>query len=389
MRPAAAASMAPRSEVSSQGWATMVTAGVPSRAAAIRRSYFESAVSGHGQDAFRPDASRASVTSSGPRPKSAATRCRRSAGASPGAPLASMTLAERGEGRRGAPRPLGQQRRGSRASAASSSIEEHQVLVADQRLEVGERHLPAGGVGTQFDAASGSPTAQITLPAPGAGVALAGGAVWVTSPYAGKLFRIDPVTNSVVATVPIGGVPRFLATGEGALWILDARGGVRRVNPTSGALTASNSAGAISIARRRHRGRRRLCLGLCLGGAGHADRPRERSAAGELRGRRPVRRCPALRRRLALDTRARRSSASERRKRPEPGRITAPFSPYPNMAQWSRSTTGARSSACRPVFLEMAARNAVPAYESDLEDGCGVMLLVTAAGFEALGTEPG
>ena len=36
----AAASIAPRSEVSSQGWATIVTAGVPSRAAAIRRSYF-------------------------------------------------------------------------------------------------------------------------------------------------------------------------------------------------------------------------------------------------------------------------------------------------------------------------------------------------------------
>jgi hypothetical protein len=36
----AAVIIAPRSEGSSQGWATTVTAGVPSRASAIRRSYF-------------------------------------------------------------------------------------------------------------------------------------------------------------------------------------------------------------------------------------------------------------------------------------------------------------------------------------------------------------
>ena len=39
IRPTAAASTAPRSEVSSQGWATIVTAGVPSRAEAIERSW--------------------------------------------------------------------------------------------------------------------------------------------------------------------------------------------------------------------------------------------------------------------------------------------------------------------------------------------------------------
>ena len=51
--PAAAASSAPRSEVSSQGWATIVTAGVPSRAAAISRSYFDGCAGrlgvGHGR----------------------------------------------------------------------------------------------------------------------------------------------------------------------------------------------------------------------------------------------------------------------------------------------------------------------------------------------------
>ena len=44
IRPASAASMAPRSEVSSQGWTTTVRGGSTSRAAAIRRSYFDTAL---------------------------------------------------------------------------------------------------------------------------------------------------------------------------------------------------------------------------------------------------------------------------------------------------------------------------------------------------------
>ena len=92
---------------------------------------------------------------------------------------------------------------------------------------------------TRFDPADGSPTAQIALPAPGAGVAIAGGAVWVTSPFSGLLFRIDPATNSVTGAFRIGGSPRFIVPGEGALWILDPRSAVHRVDPASGALTAT------------------------------------------------------------------------------------------------------------------------------------------------------
>ena len=115
--PSAAASIAPRSEVSSQGWATIVTAGVPSRAAAIRRSYLFGWSRARGspgcQDALRL------VTSSGPRPKSAAMRRSRSAGAA----RVRRSPRPRAEGREGVPALLDGSgiRPGIARSAASSS----------------------------------------------------------------------------------------------------------------------------------------------------------------------------------------------------------------------------------------------------------------------------
>ena len=107
----AAASIAPRSEVSSQGWATIVTAGEPSRAAAIRRSYFESAsVSGTGASPSGCLAPRARRES--PARGRGRRAPRRAAGARPrassGAPLAS-TRSGAPRRPRGAPRSLGHQ----------------------------------------------------------------------------------------------------------------------------------------------------------------------------------------------------------------------------------------------------------------------------------------
>ncbi len=118
-----------------------MTAGLPSRAAAIRRSYLEiGGPSAHGHEAFRPVLG-ASVTSSGPRPKRAETRWRRAAGASPGAPLASMMPRMMARAWRRSSRASGS-RAGIAPSAASSSIFRILVLLADQRLECGERHSP-------------------------------------------------------------------------------------------------------------------------------------------------------------------------------------------------------------------------------------------------------
>src|SRR5438309_11866760 len=48
----------------------------------------------------------------------------------------------------------------------------------------------------------------------------------------GTLTRIDPTTNSVEATIPIGGNPAGVAVGEGSVWIADPGSrSVVRVDP--------------------------------------------------------------------------------------------------------------------------------------------------------------
>jgi YVTN family beta-propeller protein len=74
-------------------------------------------------------------------------------------------------------------------------------------------------------------------------VAVGAGAVWVAARPGfrccpaedvgtGTLTRIDPETNSIDATIPVGGTPTAVAVGEGAVWLADpARRSVVRVDP--------------------------------------------------------------------------------------------------------------------------------------------------------------
>ncbi len=91
----------------------------------------------------------------------------------------------------------------------------------------------------RFDAETGEILARIVLPAGGAGVIFADGAVWVTCPFKGEIFKIDPGTNAVTATISTGGWPRFLVADRGTIWILDQRGAVQRVDSASGALSTT------------------------------------------------------------------------------------------------------------------------------------------------------
>lgn len=44
-------------------------------------------------------------------------------------------------------------------------------------------------------------------------------AVWVSNARDDSISRINPVTNQVVATVPVGGGPMGLVSAGGALWV--------------------------------------------------------------------------------------------------------------------------------------------------------------------------
>src|SRR6185369_6595973 len=57
---------------------------------------------------------------------------------------------------------------------------------------------------------------------------------------AGSVQRIDPQSNSVVATIPVGPRPRFLAAGAGGVWTLNQGDGtVSRVDPVTNTLAAT------------------------------------------------------------------------------------------------------------------------------------------------------
>jgi len=66
-------------------------------------------------------------------------------------------------------------------------------------------------------------------------VAVGGGAVWVANALRGTVSRIDPATNRVTRTIPVGGTPRSLAYGAGRLWVAVAGA---RLTPAAGAASA-------------------------------------------------------------------------------------------------------------------------------------------------------
>ena len=81
-------------------------------------------------------------------------------------------------------------------------------------------------------------------PAGAYSIAVGDGAVWVGSGQR-KLFRIDPATSEVVASVRIGQTPVDVAVGEGAVWVARLGGRVVRIEPELN--TATGIVAAVSF----------------------------------------------------------------------------------------------------------------------------------------------
>src|SRR5262245_61574132 len=96
----------------------------------------------------------------------------------------------------------------------------------------------------RVDAATGEVVAEIDVPGTGdySAIAVGEGSVWVTAPdlrsdgSRGNLVRIDPDTNEIAATIPIGGPIRGVAIGAGSVWVGlpdEGTGRVFRVDPAT------------------------------------------------------------------------------------------------------------------------------------------------------------
>jgi len=101
---------------------------------------------------------------------------------------------------------------------------------------------------TRYNAANTKVEARIKLPRPGVGVLVGYGSVWVTAASAGELYRIDPKTNEVAATIAIHGASHLLVAAEDSIWVgFDAEGLVQRIDPANGAVVATIETGATDM----------------------------------------------------------------------------------------------------------------------------------------------
>jgi YVTN family beta-propeller protein len=84
----------------------------------------------------------------------------------------------------------------------------------------------------RFDPSTGELVATIRLPFAPKDLAVGDGAVWVTSQLDDTVSRIDPGTNEVTDTIPVGAGAAGIAAGAGAVWVANAlEGTVSRIDP--------------------------------------------------------------------------------------------------------------------------------------------------------------
>jgi streptogramin lyase len=82
--------------------------------------------------------------------------------------------------------------------------------------------------------------ATIELGFPPGGVAVGGGAVWVTDQLADRLVRIDPASNRPVTSIPVGRGAADVVFGAGSIWVAEAIAHtVTRVDPRTNAVVAT------------------------------------------------------------------------------------------------------------------------------------------------------
>lgn len=100
----------------------------------------------------------------------------------------------------------------------------------------------------RIDPRTNTITDTIPLGHLGGGVAVGEGAVWVTAPEDGLLLRVDPATLEVSDHAEGLAQPAWVATGEGGIWVLsgvwsepdrpEGDGSVTRVDPETGEIVA-------------------------------------------------------------------------------------------------------------------------------------------------------
>ncbi len=93
----------------------------------------------------------------------------------------------------------------------------------------------------RYSAENGAEQAQIPLRPAGLSVLFAHDAVWVSGSYKNEVYRIDPTTNTLAATIKVPGGPRQLAASADAVWVQCPGSGdlIHRIDPATNEVVAS------------------------------------------------------------------------------------------------------------------------------------------------------
>ena len=97
----------------------------------------------------------------------------------------------------------------------------------------------------KYSVRSGAEQAAIPLPSVSSRVIVDSGSVWVAGAGNKELYRIDPTSNQITATVELRSRPVALASGEGSVWVGQADGTVQRIDSNSGKLLATITTEAV------------------------------------------------------------------------------------------------------------------------------------------------
>ena len=87
-------------------------------------------------------------------------------------------------------------------------------------------------------------SATIQLPSGSENPLFSDNFVWVSSFEHDQLLKVDPVSGTIVAIIPVGPKPRFLTAGSGSIWTLNQGDGtISRVGAKAGKVVATISCG--------------------------------------------------------------------------------------------------------------------------------------------------
>jgi hypothetical protein len=107
-------------------------------------------------------------------------------------------------------------------------------------LAIGYRAVWVTGIGVTYEVSEGTGRVVRTIPTPGtfpdgcgSGIAAGAGAVWVTHSCRG-VYRIDPRSGRVTASLPIPDAGDSIAAAHGLVWVPNYHGDLLRIQPRTG-----------------------------------------------------------------------------------------------------------------------------------------------------------